>query len=231
MTHITFLGTSHIAEQSVNAITKAVEETKPDIIAVELDRQRLHALLSNQKPSYSPRIIKHVGISGYLFAVIGSYFQQKLGRAVGMRPGADMKAAADLARQHQLPLLLLDQDIQVTLRKLSHTLTKKEKRRFLSDLLFGRWKKQPKIRIDLKKVPEAKLITTLLEQLKDRYPSFHKVLVEDRNHYMARKLAAAALQEQDKRILVIVGAGHLNGLRRAFEETITLLRRRAKEGA
>jgi pheromone shutdown-related protein TraB len=216
MAHIILLGTSHIAEQSIKQLKKAVKEQDPDIIAVELDKQRLQALMTNQKPNYSPSMIRHIGLKGYLFALIGGFFQRKMGRMVGIQPGADMKTAAMLAQQHKKQLFLIDRDITVTLRRLSKTITRKEKWRFITDILFGKFKKQPKIKIDLKNIPESQLIITLLEQLKERYPSFYNVLVEERNHYMARQLIAAAQHNQGKTILAVVGAGHVKGMQEIF---------------
>ncbi len=223
MNNVTFVATSHIAATSVKEIKQAFFDTKPDFIAVELDKRRLHALLTNAKPSYSPAQIPQIGVKGYLFAVIGGYLQRKLGRIVGIQPGADMRQAAILAKNNELPILLLDQDITITLSKLSKQITFKEKMRFVSDLLFGWVKKQQRIKIDLKKVPPKELITKLLEQLKGRYPTLYKVLLSDRNHFMAKRLAGAVASNPDKKFLVVIGAGHEQGMRKSYENTITTL--------
>jgi len=223
MPHIHILGTSHIAEESVKTIKKTFLEFKPDIVAVELDKERLHSLMQaekdkakgekTQRKKLPPSAIKHIGFTGYLFALIGGFAQKKFGRMVGMDPGSDMLSAVKLAQNNKKMLLLLDQDLRITLKKLSRELKGREKRRMLGDLLFG-WTKRrrQKINIDLKRVPEDKLITKLLEQTKDRYPSFYKVLVHDRNVFMARRLIAAGMQDPEAKILVVIGAGHKKGL-------------------
>ena len=43
--NIFIIGTSHIARQSINDIKKRFSELNPDIVCVELDHKRLHALL------------------------------------------------------------------------------------------------------------------------------------------------------------------------------------------
>ena len=40
------LGTSHISIDSINQVTSFIEENKPEIIAIELDRRRLQALFN-----------------------------------------------------------------------------------------------------------------------------------------------------------------------------------------
>lgn len=220
MAHITILGTSHIAQQSVTSIKQAFLKTDPDIVCVELDKNRLHALLTEQKPNYSPAMIAHVGITGYLFAIIGGFLQQKLGRVVNMQPGADMKQAALLAKNNNKQILLLDRDIALTLKRLSQQLTMRERFRLLGDFLFGWARKDSQIKINLNEVPANELVERLVSELKGRYPTFHKVLLEERNAYMARRLAGAVLSHPDKHFLVIIGAGHEQGFREDFENLL-----------
>ena len=219
-----FIATSHIAKESVAEIKKAFLDYKPDIIAIELDKRRLHALLTNQKPSYSPAQIPIIGIKGYLFAVIGGLLQRRLGRLVDMQPGADMLQAALLAKNNHLPLFLLDREISITLKRLSK-ITFKEKMRFLQDLFFG-WATKQKVRINLHQVPKKDLIAQLLHQLKNRYPTLHKVLLEERNIFMAKRLAAAMMSNPDKKFLVVLGAGHLEGVQQEFASITKLLKER-----
>ena len=47
--NVVFLGTSHIAKQSLDEVKKYIANEKPDIIGLELDRNRLHVLM-DKKP-------------------------------------------------------------------------------------------------------------------------------------------------------------------------------------
>ena len=216
---VTFIGTSHIAQDSVDEIKKAFLDNDPDIVGVELDHQRLHALLSDQKPNYSPRMIGKIGLKGYLFAIIGSYLQRKLGRMVGVQPGSDMKQAVVLAKNNQKQVLLMDRNLQTTLKRFSKQLTWKERWRFLGDLILRRGRGK-RMKIDLKKVPPKQLVKVLLDELKGRYPTMHRILVEERNEFMARRLLAASLQHPDSKILAIIGAGHLQGVQERYHQLL-----------
>src|SRR3989344_3779911 len=88
-------------------------------------------------------------------------------------------------------ILLIDQEISITLRKLFKTLTWREKLRFAGDLFTGLFGIGEKIAFDLRKVPKEELIDTLVEQVRDRYPSFYTVLIEERNIFMAKRLKMA----------------------------------------
>lgn len=231
MPQIHIIGTSHISDDSVKQIKKEFLNIKPDIIAIELDKNRLNNLL-NAKPEDKNKMlplsaIKQIGLTGYLFATIGKLAQKKLGNIVGTNPGQDMKQGAILARNNKLQLLLLDQDLRLTLKKLSQTMKGKEKRRIIYDIFFS-WinkKNKQNIKIDLSKIPKDELIITLLKQTKKRYPSLYKTLVHDRNTYMAKNLALCCLKNPEAKILVIIGAGHKEGLLEEFKKTYESLRK------
>lgn len=208
---IIILGTSHIAEQSIKQVKQIFAMYDPKIIAVELDPVRLHGLLSNQKPSAHPRMIRAVGVPGYIFAVIGMFAQKYLGKIVGVRPGEDMLTAVKLARVHKKKLALIDQDVRLTLRKLSKRLRLKDGLRLLKDMFVGVFSKK-RVKIDLRKVPESELIIVLIKQLKNRYPAVYETLIAERNVVMAKKLAALALRGEGP-ILAVLGAGHVKEVR------------------
>lgn len=204
--NIVIIGTSHIAETSLKEIETVFRTQEPDLVAVELDSNRLHALLSNRKPSYSPALIPKIGLKGYLFAVIGGFLQQKLGNVVGIKPGSDMLRAVVLARDNKKRIALIDRDVRVTLARLSKAITWKERLNFIADLFAAPFSK--KMRINLREVPEKQIIKKALQILKKRYPGLYRVLVAERNKIMAIKLKTLMENYPEQKILVVVGAGH-----------------------
>ena len=165
-------------------------------------------LYEQGKPSF--RDMKRVGVKGFLFALLGSWLSKKLGKIVGVSPGSDMKAAVTLARQHKCMLALIDQPIDITLRRFSQTLSWKEKVRIVADIVKGVLlrRKDPLLDFDLKKVPPKQIVRKMVGRIKERYPNIHKVLIEERNYYMARKLKRLMRDNPGKSILAVVGAGH-----------------------
>jgi len=143
-----------------------------------------------------------------MFAVIGGYIQKKLGKIVGIDPGSEMLTAIKLAKKHKAKIALIDQDIEITLKRFSKELTWKERWRFLEDLFKGFVLKKNEFKIDLSKVPEKKLIRKMIQKIEERYPNVYKVLIEERNEYMASKLARIIHLYPEKSVVAIVGAGH-----------------------
>lgn len=205
--NVKLLGTSHIAKESIETITKEFLEFNPNIVCVELDHRRLHALLTNQKSDKSLiRGIKTYGLQGYLFAIIGGYVQEKLGNTVGIKAGSDMLTAVNLSKAQNKQLHLVDQDIEITLKRFSKAFTWREKFRILWDIIRSPFGKRMKI--DLNRVPKDELIQKMMGELKKRYPSLHRVLIEERNQVMAKNIYKIMSKNEDKKILVIIGVGH-----------------------
>ena len=224
MENFRFVGTSHVAEQSIKEVTKAFQDEKPDILALELDKRRFFALVSSQKGKEvgeKPRI-RDVGFKGYLFFLFGHFIQKKIGEKLGISPGAEMKIAVEKAKEHKLKIALIDRDIQLTLQSLSKNITWKEKWTFLKDIvkgLFGFNEGLPR-NIDLSKVPDDELVSQLLIVVKEKYPGMYRALVEERNEIMAKNLAVIRMKEPNAKVLVIIGAGHKQGLIEELERKL-----------
>jgi len=201
------IGTSHIAKQSIEDVKLAIEE-KPDIIAIELDRKRYFAIQSPQKSKLSISQIVRIGIKGYVFSLIGAWAEKKLGEIVKVEPGSEMKMAIKLAKKEKIPIALIDQDIEITLKKLSKSISWKEKWNFLVDIIKGVIFRKSEIEFDLTKVPEKDVIYKMISKVKKRYPNIYKVLVTERNKIMALNLRKIIQDNPDKKVLAIVGAGH-----------------------
>ncbi|HLC46872.1 MAG TPA: TraB/GumN family protein [Candidatus Nanoarchaeia archaeon] len=211
--NLTLVGTSHIASESIRAVNAAITD-KVDIVAVELDNNRLQALLSSKRRRPSLSDIRIVGLTGWLFAIIGGWVQKKLGASVGIDPGADMLAAVKACRKKGKTLALIDQDISVTLRRLSTSLTWKERLRVPYDIIAAILAPRRQIKklgitsLDLSKVPSKELIKKLILEVKHRYPNIYRVLIEERNIFMSHRLVRLMESNRDKIIIAVVGAGH-----------------------
>jgi len=213
--NLRIIGTSHIAKQSLKEIEQAFQEQKPGLVAVELDRNRLHSLFHEDRTRVSIKSIRRIGIKGYLFAVIGGWLQRKLGSIVGVTPGSEMKLAVELAKKNNAKIALVDQDIEITLKKFSKRLSWKEKLRFMGDLLKSVFFKKKALKelgisdkMDLSKVPDKELIKKLMKELEKNYPNVYDVLVRERNKIMANNISRLMHTFPTEQILAVVGAGH-----------------------
>src|SRR3989338_8468375 len=170
--NLIIIGTSHISIESVKEVEDVISEKKPEIVALELDRPRFRALIYGGKKAGLKDIFS-IGIKGYIFSLIGAYAEKKLGSIVDVSPGSEMKRAAEVAKENGCRIALIDQSINVTLKRFSKEITWKEKFRFLFDLIKGIFKKE-KISFDLNKVPNNEIIKKMLDHVRKRYPSVYR---------------------------------------------------------
>ncbi len=212
--NLNIIGTSHIARQSVDSVKNTILEEKPDIVALELDKNRLYGLMHDQKRKISITDIPKIGFKGFLFSWIGSIIQKKLGDYVGVAPGSEMKTAVRLAKKQKARIALIDQNIEITLKRFSRALTWKEKWNLLVDIFNGVVLRKNELedlnikKFDLTKVPSQEIIKKLINKMRERYPNICRVLIDERNKIMARNLSYLMKEHPEKNILAVVGAGH-----------------------
>ncbi|MBU0615767.1 MAG: TraB domain-containing protein [Nanoarchaeota archaeon] len=206
--NLTLIGTSHIARQSLKDVKVAIELGQPDIICLELDIKRYHGIQEKKKGQISLYDIKRVGLKGFLFSLLGAWAEKKLGNMVGVAPGSEMLTAIKLAKKYKKQISLIDQDIEITLKKLSKAISWKERWNFISDIIKAFIFRKNKIEFDLSKVPSKEIIGKLIGEVKQKYPNIYRVLVQERNEIMAKNLAHLMAKNPEKKILAIIGAGH-----------------------
>ncbi len=207
MHNLTIIGTSHISPESIQEVKTFLLEKQPDIVCLELDKGRIHALNSHKKPGMSE--LKRIGVKGFLFLLFGAWAEKQLGKMVGTKPGDEMRVAVAIAKERNMKVAVIDRPIEITLKRLMK-LTWKEKLRFVKELFTVR----RKLPFDLKKVPATQVIETLLEEVKRKFPTAYRVLITERNEYMAARLKIILEKHPDEKIVAVVGAGHVKGIKK-----------------
>jgi pheromone shutdown-related protein TraB len=207
---IYLIGTAHVSEESVRKVEEAIIDINPDVVAVELDRERFLAIMGNNDNMDNidiKRVIKEGKIGIFLLHTILSYFQKKIGEELGVKPGSEMKKAIEIAIHYQKPISLIDRQINITLTRLLNKMTLKEK----IDFFLSLFEDNGEIEIDNKSINEmVNNADELVLLLKDISPTIYEVLVDERDRYMAKNLYE--LSKGNEKIVAVVGAGHIGGI-------------------
>ena len=205
------LGTAHVSSSSVAAVKAQIEAFKPDIVAVELCASRHGALTSNRRLDKEGllKVVKEGKAPLVMLQSLLAAEQRKMGLDEGEQPGAELLAAVQLAEEANLEVALIDRDIQTTLRRAWKRMKFFEKGKIMWSLLGEE---------DSEDAPEVSqlledqdLLSSLMEELRTFSPGAGSVLIDERDAYLAGKIAALE-SSSDKRILAVVGAGHLRGI-------------------
>ena len=213
---VILLGTSHVAEQSARQVKELFKTEKPDIVALELDRDRFNTmLLRARKTKYKKSYynIRSIGLQGFLFAKIASFLQQKIASKLGVESGVEMETAIKLAEKNKTHIVLIDRNIKKTLQDFSSKIPMYEKLKLLFvDPIVGLFTPKERVVINLRKVPEDKLIRKVMKIMRQRYPYMYKVLVADRNKILSKNIFTVSQGYPGSKILCVLGAGHIEGV-------------------
>ena len=223
---IYFIGTLHIAIDSVTFVRETIETLKFDCVMIELDEDRYQDLLhpENNRQEKENMINKSdVEGSNLLFETLHK-IQQEIGESLGLIPGMEMISAINAVKQHKIPIKLIDQPIMVTFQRLNELKdsAKKERTEFINLL-----KENPIDTEDseiyelLEEFKKPGFIKKLIKEFKETYPNLNKILIDERNEYMVNQILEYMEKNPSHRVLIIVGAGHLEELIRLTEENLS----------
>jgi len=136
--NVRVVGTAHVSHESVDRVERAIEEDRPDVVAVELDEGRYRQMQGDTPDDIDPRdLLGGNTIFQFLAYWMLSYVQSRLGDQFDIEPGADMKAAIESAEGLDIDVALVDRDIQVTVQRLWARMTTAEKIRMVGELVLG----------------------------------------------------------------------------------------------
>lgn len=212
---ILLLGTAHISRESVNEVRQAIQDFKPDVVGIELDQQRFEQLKFKKKwdEKRISQVIKEGKAQLFLLNLFLASLQRRLGKIVKAKPGAEMIAAYRLAENKKIPVALLDRDIRITMNRAMNKMSLMEKAKLLLSLVIGLFGSEEVLSLTKEKVEELKkkdIMTQAMNELAREAPSIKEVLVDERDLFIANRL----MQLPFKKILAVVGMGHVEGIKK-----------------
>jgi len=212
---IIIVGTAHVSEESVKLVEETILEEKPEIVGVELDEQRFQQL--NQGEAWKEQNVMDLLSKGqaYLFLLnlMLANMQRKIGEDLGIKPGSEMIKAIEIAQSQGAKIALLDRNVKTTLKRAFNKTSLKEKIKIGAGIIFGLFNEGEQITKE--KVEEMKqkdIMTELINELSKEAPSIKQVLVDERDFYIAQKI----LEQDCKKIIAVVGAGHVQGIKESL---------------
>ncbi|QMU99195.1 TraB family protein [Borrelia sp. A-FGy1] len=207
---IYILGTAHVSKKSSQDTATLIEKLKPSFIAVELDKSRYNAILNTDEHKKWQDLDIYKAIKqGKAFLLIVQLalnnFQKKLAKDQGISPGEEMKTAILKAKEHNIPIILADRKIEITLKRAWHCVPFKEKIKIISILLSF---SDTKVTIDeIEKLKEQDILSSMMEELAKEIPTVKKILIDERDKFIASKILNGS-----GITFAVVGAGHVKGI-------------------
>jgi pheromone shutdown-related protein TraB len=216
---VVLVGTAHISHNSVETVRRVIETESPDTVCVELDPQRYQAL-KDQHRWENLNIIQVIKKKQVLFLLANlalASFQKRMGLHTGVKPGAELAAAADWAEQQGVAANLVDRDIRTTLLRAWRKTGLWKKVKLVATLVASVFETQKLDEDELARLRETDTLSAILEEMGTALPSVKTILVDERDLYMAYHIRNAP----GSKVVAVVGAAHLPGILRHLSEKIS----------
>ena len=210
---VRLVGTAHVSAESVEEVKEVVAEERPDVVAVELDDARYRQLKGETPDDLDPAdLLRGNTVFQFLAYWMLSYVQARLGERFDIEPGADMKAAIEVAEDLGLGVALVDRDIQTTIQRFWSRLTFLEKLRLIWELTLamGGVGVGEAEEFDVEDLTDGDVVTAMLEEFRRFSPGGAEALIDERDAFIAHKLLG--LRAQGHHVVAVVGAGHVGGI-------------------
>ena len=210
------IGTAHVSKESVNLVRKVIEQENPDCVCVELDYRRYRAL-SDTKRWQSldlKKIIRTKQLSTLMMNLILASYQKKLGDQLGVMPGSELLEAAKTAENMNIPVELCDRDVRVTMRRAWKATSFFRKSYLIASLIASLFEETEITEEKLEELKETDVLSELMAELGQALPELKQVLIDERDTYLAEKIKEA----KGEKIVAVVGAGHIEGIKKALQE-------------
>jgi pheromone shutdown-related protein TraB len=209
------VGTAHISRQSADLVKEVIEKEKPNVVCVELDEKRLKALSEKNRWENLDlrKIIKEKQLSTLIVNLVLSSYQKKLGEKLGVSPGTELLEAVQTANEKNIPIELCDREVRITLRRAWHSMNLWQKSKFLAGGLGGLFEKQELTEEKLAELRNKDVLSEMMDELGKAMPVLKKIIIDERDQYIAQRMK----DSNGKKIVSVVGAGHVKGIKKFLE--------------
>ncbi|HRQ47473.1 MAG TPA: TraB domain-containing protein, partial [Rhodocyclaceae bacterium] len=208
-TEIVLLGTAHVSPASARAVQALVATGEFDTVAIELCDSRQRAMLDpdalGKLDLFSVIRSGQAPMVGASLA-LGAY-QQRLAEQYGIEPGAELRAAIDGALDQGIPLVLIDREIGVTLRRAYRSVPWWRRMELVGGILASVLTREKIEESDIEKLKEGDMLESTFSEFAQQSGELYGPVIDERDRYMAARLRMLADEGAARRVLAVVGAG------------------------
>ena len=217
---IILIGTAHVSRDSAELVEKVIDEEKPDVVCVELCQARFDALKQKDKWQETDilKVIRENRTSLLLTQLLMASFQRKIAEKFNVNPGEEMLRAIAKAEAVGAGIVLADREIRVTLMRAWRMMRCWTKVKFLTEMILSLLISEDITEEDIEKLKEHDVLDLALKTVGEKLPEIKTTLIDERDQYLAHRIG----HTDGRKIVAVVGAGHVPGIRRQIDQDIDL---------
>jgi len=212
---ITLIGTAHVSQLSVEMVEEKIATGDYDCVAVELCSPRLENITNQAwwKNLDIYQIFKKKKAGLLLINLALTAYQKRLAERIGVEAGKEMVRAVELSHEKDLRLEVIDRNISTTLHRLVTEVSFWQKMKIVGGLVIGVFVGEEISEEQIEDLKRGDMLHAVVSEFGEELPEIKRVLIDERDEYMVGRLAQiSASDDAPKKILALVGAGHLMGM-------------------
>ena len=212
---ITLIGTAHVSQLSVEMVEEKIGAGDYDCVAVELCAPRLENITNQAwwKNLDIYQIFKKKKAGLLLINLALTAYQKRLAERIGVEAGKEMVRAVELSRENHLRLEVIDRNISTTLHRLVTEVSFWQKMKIVGGLIAGVFVGEEISEEQIEDLKRGDMLHAVVSEFGEELPEIKRVLIDERDEYMVGRLnQISASHDAPKKILALVGAGHLMGM-------------------
>jgi pheromone shutdown-related protein TraB len=212
---VTLVGTAHVSQLSVEMVEEKIGTGDYDCIAVELCAPRLENITNQAwwKNLDIYQVFKKKKAGLLLINLALTAYQKRIAERVGVEAGKEMIRAVELAREKGLRLEVIDRNISTTLHRLVTEVSFWQKFKIVGGLIAGVFVGEEISEDQIEDLKRGDMLHSVVSEFGEELPQIKRVLIDERDEYMVGRLAQISeAYHAPKKILALVGAGHLIGM-------------------
>ena len=212
---VTLIGTAHVSQLSVQMVEENIASGDYDCVAVELCSPRLENITNQDwwKNLDIYQVFKKKKAGLLLINLALTAYQKRLAERLGVEAGKEMIRAVELAREKGLRLEVVDRNISTTLHRLVTEVSFWQKFKIVGGLIAGVFVGEEISEEQIEDLKKGDMLHSVVSEFGEELPQIKRVLIDERDEYMVGRLAQISESSHaPKKILALVGAGHLMGM-------------------
>ncbi|MEW8657355.1 MAG: TraB/GumN family protein [Candidatus Thiodiazotropha endolucinida] len=211
---ITLLGTAHVSRSSAEKVKQLLETGDYDAVAVELCPSRYNALINPDDLAKMDllKVVREKRVMMVMANLALGAYQQRLADQFNISPGEEQREAIRLARESHRDLLLIDREISTTLKRVAGNLSWWKRFALFTGILGTILSKEEVSEEEIEHLKEGDILETTFAEFAEDRQDLYLPLIDERDRYMAARLLQEVTSKGHEDLLVVVGAGHMNGI-------------------
>jgi pheromone shutdown-related protein TraB len=217
---IILVGTAHVSRDSTRLVEEVITAEKPDTVSIELCNSRFKALKQRDRfrDTDIVKLIREKKAFLLLSNLLLAAFQKRIAKKMDITPGAEMLKAVEMAETVGAGIWLADRDIRTTLSRAWRSMGWWTRIKLFSQLLTAMSKADDITEEEIERLKQQDVLESVLSEVGRSMPELKTILIDERDLYLTAKVR----QAPGRKIVAVVGAGHLPGICANWESEVDL---------